>query len=382
MLGKSVWTSMVFGLSLALSPLGALQTGDAAETLSVDWLEGRSVPLLLNRADKKQPLEKDLRVIVFFGTYTPLSQQMMPTLMEMQKRYRDQGLLIGAVSPEPAEKVEPFLKAFPNVNFSVGVDRDGEGTVKYLGPRPILPKVFIVDNCDEILWDGEVEELPDVLESIFDQTYSRDTQKKIAPLLLELDPALRTGRLGEIENLTDRILKEAPGNGQALRARLFSYESNGQVEAGWEFLTARRNEFPKERKLYFMQLDMALRYRQFSGDLVPVVRSFLLNFPDRSGEINSIAWTLLNGGDFNSDAISAARLCIEALKPLLDRSDIDALTATRILTSQALYQYRIGNVPLALELQKQAADRGVDTSEAEAVNRFAAFYQAIEDLRQ
>jgi peroxiredoxin len=90
---------------------------------------------------------KDLRgkvaLVNFWATWCPPCRKEMPDLEALGKRFRDQGLVILAISDEDATKVKPFI-AEKQFTFPILLDPDRK--VNKLFDVEGIPKTFIYDR--------------------------------------------------------------------------------------------------------------------------------------------------------------------------------------------------------------------------------------------
>lgn len=372
---------LIAGVISSCSVLFALQVGEPAVDLEYDrWLVGDPTSILWNASQSNPSGEEPLRVVALFGTYLPLSEQMMPILNSLQLRYQERGLKIIAMSPEPPETVERFLEKFDvfDIKFNVATDRESKTTLTYAGQRPVLPKAFIIGKENQVLWSGELEELSEVLESIYSGTYDIEVQKKISPMLEALETALRSGRAAEIEKKTSEIFEIDPANSTALRARLFLYESANSPDKAWDFLDSVRRDHREISKFYYLQLELASRYASFFDRTPDLVKEYLENFPNLPGETASIAWMLLSKNDFSADLLDAAAIAVNAL----DSMEIPPEREASCNAARALLAYRLGKLDAAVAFQKKAVTAAGSESERNMMENIEHYYQAVQELAQ
>jgi thiol-disulfide isomerase/thioredoxin len=116
----------------------ALKVGDALPDLTSLNLEGK-LP---------DSLKGKVVIVDFWASWCGPCAQSFPVLDELQKKYKDQGLVIVAASvDEKASKMEAFLKKNP-VSFTVV--RDAEHKLVATAEPQTMPTSFIIDR------DGKV----------------------------------------------------------------------------------------------------------------------------------------------------------------------------------------------------------------------------------
>ncbi len=88
-------------------------------------------------------------VVEFWATWCPPCRKSVPHLNDLDKKYRDRGLVIVGLSNEPKETVEPFAKDF-KMSYVVGY---GSKSASDYGVRGI-PAAFLVGRDGKVLWNG------------------------------------------------------------------------------------------------------------------------------------------------------------------------------------------------------------------------------------
>ena len=92
-------------------------------------------------------LKDKIAVVNFWATWCPPCRKEMPDLDAIYKEFRDQGLVILALSDEDQTKVEPFLAQHP---VSYPVLPDPGGRVKDLFVVRGIPKTFVYDRSGKL----------------------------------------------------------------------------------------------------------------------------------------------------------------------------------------------------------------------------------------
>lgn len=144
--------SLLVGFALLGAMVGcsyADKTGDPAAALEIkEWVKGSPV-------DVKDG--KNVYVVEFWATWCPPCRRSIPHLTEIQKQFKDKGVVVVGVSDEKPETVKPFVKKMGDqMDYTVAVD-DGRKTFKsYMqayGQRGI-PHAFIVGKDGKVVWHG------------------------------------------------------------------------------------------------------------------------------------------------------------------------------------------------------------------------------------
>lgn len=130
---------------------GKLKNAVAAPALSVsEWVKGEPVKL----EDGKG---KSIYVVEFWATWCPPCRDSIPHLTELQKTYRDKGVVVIGVSAEDPKTVESFVqKLGDKMDYTVAVDA-GKATHKAFSkivPIPGIPTAFVIDKEGQVVWSG------------------------------------------------------------------------------------------------------------------------------------------------------------------------------------------------------------------------------------
>jgi thiol-disulfide isomerase/thioredoxin len=102
---------------LAAASLLAANLGDAASPLDIkDWVKGSPVDLAAGKG-------KTIYVVEFWATWCPPCRTSIPHLTEMQKKFKDQGVVFVGVSSEKTDVVKKFVdKMGDKMDYTVAVD--------------------------------------------------------------------------------------------------------------------------------------------------------------------------------------------------------------------------------------------------------------------
>lgn len=145
-------------------PSHAADIGDPAAPLKIaEWVKGSPISL----ADAKG---KKILVVEFWATWCGPCRTSIPHLTEIQKTFKDKGVVVIGVSDEESRVVKPFVeKMGDKMEYVVAVDDDGatsEGYMKAYGQNGI-PHAFIVDQESRIVWHGHpMDGLDKALEQV------------------------------------------------------------------------------------------------------------------------------------------------------------------------------------------------------------------------
>ncbi len=137
-------------------PVLATDLGDAAPPLKVEkWVKGGPI-------DLKGGKDKNVYVVEFWATWCGPCRRSIPQLTELQKKYKDKGVVVVGVSVD-SEKTRGNVKSFvedmgDKMDYAVALD-DGERTTEkaYMDAFVFdgIPNSFIIDKGGKIAWAGE-----------------------------------------------------------------------------------------------------------------------------------------------------------------------------------------------------------------------------------
>jgi thiol-disulfide isomerase/thioredoxin len=150
--------------------------GDPAPALAItQWIKGAAV----NLADGKGT---NIYVVEFWATWCGPCRRTIPHLSEMQRAYKDKGVVMIGISDEDADVVTPFVeKMGTNMEYVVALDRDKETSRAYMRAFGVngIPHAFVIDKNGVIVWQGHpLDGLDRVLDRVVAGTFDpRDVQK-------------------------------------------------------------------------------------------------------------------------------------------------------------------------------------------------------------
>lgn len=149
-----MFRSLITGLlALAVPGVAALpaEIGDPAAPLQIaEWIKGNAVSL----ADAK---EKKILVVEFWATWCTPCRQSIPHLTELQKKYRDKGVVFIGVSDEKPSVVKPFVeKMGDKMDYTVAIDDQRQTSKGYMEAyeQDGIPHAFVVDKQGRVVWQG------------------------------------------------------------------------------------------------------------------------------------------------------------------------------------------------------------------------------------
>jgi thiol-disulfide isomerase/thioredoxin len=172
---KLVLLAVVTTLSSLVGYSTAAELGDPAPALKIStWLKGQ--PVDLSAAKGKQVV-----VVEFWATWCPPCRASIPHLTELQKKFKDKGVIFVGVTDEAVAVAKPFVeKMGDQMDYTVAVDDNKQTSAGYMEAYGIngIPHAFIVDKEGRVVWNGhpmnDMEKpLSAIVEGKFDITKAK-----------------------------------------------------------------------------------------------------------------------------------------------------------------------------------------------------------------
>jgi len=130
---------------------GAAELGMAAPALNVaEWVKGKAVNLNEGKG-------KNIYVLEFWATWCPPCRTSIPHLTELQKKFKDKGVIFVGISDEAVGVVKPFVgKMGAKMEYTVAVDKNEKTSAAYMAAFGVngIPHAFVVDKTGAIVWHG------------------------------------------------------------------------------------------------------------------------------------------------------------------------------------------------------------------------------------
>lgn len=219
----------LFAAVLLAVPISfAAELGIAAPPLQImEWIKGE--PVSIGPGDK-------VYVVEFWATWCGPCRTSIPHLTELQKKYKDKGVVVVGISNESADVVRPFVTEMGSaMDYRVAVDRDDQTNDRYMKAfdQRGIPTAFVVDKNSKIVWVGHpMGELDEVLDEVVAGTFSVEKAKQRAErrkqLMEDYGQFVTSVRAGEVEKV--HSLAEAA-------ATKYADEPDFLNEVAWVLLT-------------------------------------------------------------------------------------------------------------------------------------------------
>lgn len=240
---------------LQLHAAADLAIGSEAPPVSVkQWVNGGPIDMAAGKG-------KNIYVVEFWATWCGPCREAIPHLSELQKKYKERGVVFMGLTDEAPSVVKGFMqKMGAKMDYAVGIDERDQTFKRYMAPfdQDGIPHAFIVDKDGQLVWHGHpMGSLDKALEELLSGKFNLEQVKqndRITKMQLEYielvnAPATRD-RATELGNtiiselgknvgglnafawriLTDRRLKHHDA-ALALRASKQAYELGGTKDA-------------------------------------------------------------------------------------------------------------------------------------------------------
>jgi thiol-disulfide isomerase/thioredoxin len=212
----------------------AAELGSAAPPLQIkEWVKGE--PVTIGAGD-------NVYVVEFWATWCGPCRTSIPHLTELQKKYKDKGVVVVGISNETAEEVRPFVTEMgATMDYRVAIDNNEQTNDQYMKAfnQQGIPTAFVVDKTAKIVWVGHpMAELDEVLDEVVAGTFSIEKSKQRAERRKQLmedyrqfATSLRTGEVEKAHSLAEAAVKN------------YADEPSYLNEVAWVLLTFENRKF-------------------------------------------------------------------------------------------------------------------------------------------
>ncbi len=304
-----------------------LHIGDPAPTLHVaEWIKGGPV-------DLEKEKGQHIYLIEFWATWCGPCWMSMPHLNELQKQYKDKGLVVVAMSDEPKSTVAPVVeKQGDKMDFVVAIDQPTQTGMGSLGKTSTtymmgagldgVPAAFVIAKDGRIAWFGYSAGNPQLDEVL----------AKVVKGEYDIDKAVATSKADA------KFFKEQ----QTVMAQAME-------KADWKLLVEHTKKV----------LDPSN----------PISKELRVQIA------NEVAWILLTDDKKDSQYYKDALLFAQSANELTDGNDPTALDTY----ARALFE--TGDIPHAVEFQKKAVEHS-DGPVKEEMQKTLKKYETAQQEKQ
>ncbi len=337
-------------LALSGAPLYALRPGDPAEELAVKWIRG--VPLAVLPPAKEEQKTGELKAVVFLLTRATNTPETLNLLNQLRRTYAG-SVRFAVVTPDREADAVQLLAAFPDFSLPFGIDEKRKLTAQYMNGSLLYPMAFVIEPEGRILWNGEAVDLGEMLEAWRMKKFDPALQKRLSPMLDELQTLLRENNDRRMAQLVASILKSDPGNAAALRLRVFVLENSGRIAEAYRLIESQIEEKPQLVRLYFSALDLAARHSELGPRAAEVADRYFKAVSGNPDSDNLMSYLLLSRHPEDPAALREALRLLQRALSTLPKEASPALRGS-VSTTRALLEWRLGRPETALKLQQEA----------------------------
>ena len=167
---------LLVGLIACLAPVSSFadNLGDPAPDLTVkEWIKGGPVQIKAGTNT----------YVLVFCTLSRVNDLGITNLSNLQKKYRDKGLVAVVISSEPVEQLKPFVQLKgAQIAFTVAADDDARkatGTYQQAFNQMMIPRAYVVGKNGNVLWYGHpMRGLDEVVDDIMSGRYKFEPAQK------------------------------------------------------------------------------------------------------------------------------------------------------------------------------------------------------------
>jgi len=173
-LALAVWVFPLAGAQPFKEP--RFEVGDKAPKLSVaEWVKGEPV-------DIHEGLGKHVYVVEFWATWCAPCMYTIPHLTQVQKEFKNRGLICVSITREDPAKVKPFVKKMGDkMDYTIGIDKNDETSRAYMeaANQNGIPHAFVINTQGRLIWQGHPmdPEMVKVINRYAPKTPSDDEEK-------------------------------------------------------------------------------------------------------------------------------------------------------------------------------------------------------------
>jgi thiol-disulfide isomerase/thioredoxin len=357
-----------------ITAVSALNVGDKVPEIAVDKWYNKPPQLI------KESKGKKVFLVEFWASWCKACLPSVKFLNQIQKKYKDKELVIVGITAEKKDDIMSFIREH-NISYSIGFD-EGEIIIsKYVSENDGIPVAFLIDREGEIVYKGHPMQMGKILVQVLNGTYNKEDREKLMFLLTLFKKQLKNFELMKASETAEKILYLSPDNKEAMQFRLMAFEKMGQTTAAVSFLESLISKFPDHDNLYFLKLALL-------QELTPEkVKSFsekiIEKFKDSPDILNTLAWELLDNGNFGTQQIDTAFKAAElAVKTIEKDKDYDKPLLAASLDTLARCYYNIGLLEKAIKYQAESLSYAKNSDDKAIIGKTLNYYNKLKILKQ
>lgn len=228
-----------------------LSIGDKAPSLDIEHYIHED-----NGFDEIEDFEEGkVYVVEFWATWCGPCIQSMPHLVELQTKYRGEGVQIISISDEDLAKVEALMvEPYPGKDktyaeltsaYTLTVDPDGSSTDDYMraAEQNGIPASFLVGKTGLVEWIGHPMELDEPLAEVIADRWDREAYKEQMKRQEQFQIAMRkvnqlagSGKFEDALNVVNKVIEDMEGEddprSNLIREQLTAFQYNLRLDSG------------------------------------------------------------------------------------------------------------------------------------------------------
>ena len=223
---QALLLAVVLSGASVLSTHAAGKLGDPAAPLAIkNWVKGKPV-------DVKDG--KNIYVVEFWATWCGPCLRSIPHLSEMQKKFKDNGVVFVGISDEDVKTVKPFVeKMGEKMDYTVACDDERKSNAGYMGAygQGGIPTAFIVGKDGKVQWFGHpMADLEKTIEQIIAGKHDLKAASKQDGARAALAEYQQLAKAGDpkAKELGRQVIESAGDNVDALVNFAFGIAANAQ----------------------------------------------------------------------------------------------------------------------------------------------------------
>lgn len=336
--------------------LSALNVGDDAPPITVlKWVKGDPVTLF-----PKKEINKKIYVVFFWATWSHASPNLMQFMTRENSFFGRGGVEFVGISKERSSRIRKFVKKYPDINFSMGIDKDATTYDAYMQGTNGVPMIFLIGRNEELVWKGTPFEFERVLIRVLSDSFDIEIQNKIEKIRKKYSAAANMMDKEEELKYAKDILKLDPTDRSAINVVVDNFINDDKVNEAVDFIISSRektvaNKYA-QRGLFFLELGILRGMNNYAGKeyLSELVTNYYDSFTNDAEALNSLVINVLRNMPLEiiplSEILKTSRKSVELVKNIPNKST----QYGAYLQSLARTYYYAGCLDLAISTQAEA----------------------------